>query len=58
MKQKSGKNPYSDFKTDRERRRALNALAWSRATPAIAAALATTSDHGIQLIRWLMHWFN
>ena len=54
MKRKTGTSPYSDFKNDSERRRALNSLAWSKAALAIAAALATALDHGIDLIRWLM----
>jgi hypothetical protein len=58
MKRKTVQNPYCDFKGDRERRRALNTLAWSRAIPAIAAALAMAPVHWIELIRWLMHWFH
>jgi hypothetical protein len=57
MKRKTVQNPYCDFKGDRERRRALNTLAWSRAIPAMLAALAMAPVHWIELIRWLMHWF-
>jgi hypothetical protein len=58
MRRKTGQNPYCDFKSDRERRRALNTLAWSRATMAIAAAFAMAPDHWIVPIRWLIHWFH
>jgi hypothetical protein len=55
MKRKAGQNPYRDFKSYRERRRALNTLAWSRAIPAMLAALAMAAVQWIELIRWLMH---
>jgi hypothetical protein len=58
MKRKTRQNPYLDFKSDLERRRALNSLAWSKAAPAIAVALASVSNHGMELIRCLMHWFH
>jgi hypothetical protein len=41
MKRKTVQNPYCDFKGDRERRRALNTLAWSRAMPAMLAGTPT-----------------
>jgi hypothetical protein len=58
MKRKTRQNPYRDFKSDLERRRALNSLAWSKAARAIGVALATTSAHWTELIRWLMQWIS
>jgi hypothetical protein len=54
MNRKSENNRYCNFKGDRERRRALNTLAWSRTITAIATALAMASIQGGEVIRWLM----
>jgi hypothetical protein len=58
MKRKIGQNPYCDFKSDPERRRALNTLAWSKATVAFAAAHAIAPVHWMEIIRWLMRLFH
>ena len=54
-------DPYDGFKSDRERRRALNTRARCNAGAFVAVALvAGLTQKPIFLaggIRWLMHWF-
>lgn len=55
-------DPYDGFKSDRERRRALNTRARCYATACIAMAVAVVLTkkpiYLVGVIRWLMHWFS
>jgi len=54
-------DPYDGFKSDRERRRALNTRARCSATAfvaiAVAAVLTQKPIYLAGVIRWLTHWF-
>jgi hypothetical protein len=55
-------DPYDGFKSDRERRRALNTRARCYATAFIAMAVAVVLTkkpiYLVGVIRWLKHWFS
>lgn len=52
------RNPYCDFKDDRERRRALNSRAMWPALAVMVVALAGSESSWMERIQWLMHWLH
>lgn len=51
-------NPYDGFKSDRERRRALNVRARWYSGAAMFAAVVPARVELEEVFRWLMHWFH
>ncbi len=50
-------DPYEGFKSDRERRRALNVRVRWYAAAVMVVAMAPKPISAVEGIEWLMHWF-
>jgi hypothetical protein len=55
---RQNRNPYDGFKSDRERRRALNVRVRWYSGAAMVAALAPARLELEEVLRWVMHWFH
>ena len=51
-------DPYNGFKTDIERRRALNTKVFAQSAVAVAFILSDAPSHLMQKLQWLKNFFS